>query len=234
MRTLKTAPLVALGAVALMALTGCAGGGSTAAGTYYGEMSKKGTVTDGIIVLDGDTLTWAEVSCDDTSTPDLADSDTSVGTLDKDRAMVAWTTEGRFSGSDPFTESEDGSVITMGDYTFSRTGTATADALVKEIEAGCAESAEREENRETAQAEQAEADEKLKPTFDKALAALLAADPDSLRNEGEIGSILAENGMTEDEFTGYMERNYNGLPAVEFYGALMSGSGQELLEEMRG
>ena len=214
-----------------MALTGCAGGGTTASGTFYGSTAKG---DESMITVEGNTLIWGEFNCDDLTKIDSGDSDTSVGTLDKDRATVAWTTEGRFSGSDPFTESEDGSVITMSGGTYSKAGTPAADALLKEIEADCAESAEREENRETAQAEQAEADEKLKPTFDKALAALLAADPDSLRNEGEIGSIIAENGMTEDEFTGYMERNYNGLPAVEFYGALMNGSGQELLGEMRG
>lgn len=211
MRTLKTAPLVALGAVALMALTGCAGGGSTAAGTYYGEMSKKGTVTDGIIVLDGDTLTWAEVSCDDTSTPDLADSDTSVGTLDKDRAMVAWTTEGRFSGSDPFTESEDGSVITMGDYTFSRTGTATADALVKEIEAGCAESAERDEVADEAQEVRDDRDAEITAMLPKMIPELVEimkttmADPTS--GDAAFAEVLEAHGLTSEEFAEYLSNH---------------------------
>lgn len=226
MRTTKTTPLIALGAVALMALTSCAGSSGTAAsGTYYGQTGKGSDPA--IITVDGDTVTWGDFSCDNVGQIDMNDSDTSVGTLDKTRTTVAWTQEGRYSNTDPFTESEDGSVITVGGGTYSKAGTDAGDAILAEQEQDCTEWAESQKKREAAQAEQAEADAKLKPAFDKIVAALVAA--------GETGDlsgaqgIFANNGMTMDEFAAYMERNYM-LSADDFFNLVQDAPDQAKAE----
>ena len=212
MRTTKTTPLIALGAVALMALTGCAGSSGTAAsGTYYGQTGKGSDPA--IITVDGDTVTWGDFSCDNVGQIDMNDSDTSVGTIDKTRTTVAWTQEGRYSNTDPFTESEDGSVITMSGGTYSKADTDPGDAILAEQEQQCQADAEQKAANEAAQSEQADADAKLKPAFDKIVAALVAAG-----ESGDLSgaqAIFAENGMTMDEFAAYMERNYS-LSADDF------------------
>ncbi len=206
MRTTKTTPLIALGAVALMALTGCGGSNDAAAsGTYYGQTGKGSDPA--IITVDGDTVTWGDFSCDNVGQIDTDDSDTSVGTLDKTRTTVAWTQEGRYSNTDPFTESEDGSVITMSGGTYSKAGTDAGDAILAEQEQQCQADAEQKAANEAAQSEQADADAMLKPAFDKIVAALVAAG-----ESGDLSgaqAIFAENGMTMDEFAAYMERNYS-------------------------
>lgn len=195
----------------LMLLTGCAGNGSAAAGTYYGQTGKGSDPA--IITVDGDTVTWGDFGCDNVGEIDMNDSDTSVGTLDKTRTIVAWTQEGRYSNTDPFTESEDGSVVTLSGGTYSKAGTDAGDAILAEQEQECQEYAEQKAENEAAQSEQADADAKLKPAFDKIVAALIAA--------GEAGDlsgaqgIFADNGMTLDEFAAYMERNYS-LSADDF------------------
>lgn len=217
--------LVAVASFAGITLTGCAGGGSTASGTYYGERGSNGDPA--VITVDDDTVTWGEFTCENVSGIDMEDSDTSIGTLDKTRTIVAWTQEGTYYNTDPFTESEDGSVITMGGGTYSRAGSDTGDAILAEREQECADRAEAQQKREAAQAEQADADAKLKPAFDKIVAALIAA--------GEAGdlsgaqAIFADNGMTMDEFAAYMERNYF-LSADDFFNLLQDAPDQAKAE----
>ncbi len=233
MRATTAKPLLTTAAtlgVAALILTGCAGnGGSTSSGTYYGETGKGSDPA--IIVIDGGTLTWGEFGCDDIGKIDKDDSDTSVGTLDKTHTTVAWTQEGRYSNIDPFTESEDGSVITMSDGTYSKVGTDTGDAILSEREDECGEQDEKEKEREAAQTEQAEADTKIKPAFDKALAALFKAAESG--NLSDTEGIFAQNDITADEFVAYLERNYNGLPAYELFDMLQAdpSAARELLEE---
>ncbi|MBL3700358.1 hypothetical protein [Leucobacter luti] len=223
---------LALGSAVLLLLPGCAGSSGTASGTYYGQTGKGSDPA--IITVDGDTVTWGDFGCDTVGEIDMDDSDTSIGTLDKTRTSVAWTQEGRYSNTDPFTESEDGSVITMSGGTYSKAGTDAGDALLAEREDTCAEKADAQEKRETAQAEQAEADAKIKPAFDKALAALLKAGQSG--DFSGADSIFANSGITADEFAGYLERNYNGLSADEFFSELQYNPerAELLLEEMKG
>ena len=233
MRTTNTRPMMtaaAVGAAALLLLTGCSGNGaSTASGTYYGETGKGSDPA--IIVIDGDAVTWGEFTCDNVGQIDMDDSDTSIGTLDKTRTTVAWTQEGRYSNTDPFTESEDGSVVTMSGGTYSRVGTDVGDALLAEREQDCNERAESQKKREAAQAEQAEADSKTKPAFDKTLSALLDAAESGKLQDAE--GIFAQNGITVDEFAAYLERNYNGLSADELFSMLQDSpdAARAMLEE---
>lgn len=225
MRTTNTRPMMtaaAVGAAALLLLTGCSGNGaSTASGTYYGQTGKGSDPA--IIVIDGDAVTWGEFSCDNVGQIDMNSSETSVGTLDKTRTTVAWTQEGRYYNTDPFTESEDGSVITMSGGTYSKAGTDAGDAILAEQEKQCQEDAEQKAKNEAAQSEQADADAKLKPAFDKIVAALIAAG-----KAGDLSGaqeIFADNGMTMDEFAAYMERNYT-LSAEEFFNLLQDAPDQ--------
>ena len=120
---------VTLTSAALLQLTACTGSSGTAAsGTYYGQTGKGSDPA--IITLDGGTVTWGDFGCDNVGQIDMDDSDTSVGTLDKARTTVAWTQAGRYSNTDPFTESEDGSVITMSGGTYSKAGTDAGDAIL--------------------------------------------------------------------------------------------------------
>ena len=224
-KTMKTVSAL-LAAGVMFALTGCAGSSGTAAsGTYYGQTGKGSD--PGIITADGDTVTWGDLGCDSVGEIDMDDSDTSVGTLDKTRTTVAWTQAGRYSNTDPFTESEDGSVITMSGGTYSKAGTDAGDAILAEQEQQCQADAEQKAKNEAAQSEQADADAKLKPAFDKIVAALVAA--------GETGDlsgaqgIFADNGMTMDEFAAYMERNYS-LSANDFFNLLQDAPDQAKAE----
>lgn len=219
MRATNTRPMMTaatVGAAALLLLTGCSGNGaSTASGTYYGQTGKGSDPA--IITVDGDTVTWGDFGCDNVGQIDMDDSDTSIGTLDKTRTTVAWTQEGRYSNTDPFTESEDGSVITMSGGTYSKADTDAGDAILAEQEQDCKERAESEEKREAEQAEQAAADAKLKPAFDKIVDVMIAAG-----KTGDFSAMkgaFAENGMTEDEFAAYLERNYS-LAFNDFIGLL--------------
>ncbi|MGO2658625.1 hypothetical protein [Mycetocola reblochoni] len=228
-RPLTTA--IALSATALLMLTGCSGnGGSAASGTYYGERGSNGDPA--VITVDGNTVTWGEFTCDNVSGIDMEDSDTSIGTLDKTRTTVAWTQEGNYYNTDPFTESEDGSVITMSGGTYSRAGSDAGDAILAEREQECADRAEAQEKREAAQAEQADADAKMKPAFDKTLDALF--DAAEAGNFSDAEAIFEQNGITPDEFAAYLERNYNGLYADELFGMLQESPDQArmMLEEL--
>src|SRR6218665_1776646 len=222
MRTTTTRPLIttAIGAVALLLFTGCSSNGSTSSGTYYGQTGKGSDPA--IITVDGDTVTWGDFGCDNVGQIDMEDSDTSVGTLDKTRTTVAWTQEGRYSNTDPFTESEDRSVITMSGGTYSKAGTNAGDAILTEQQQECQAYADKKAKNEAAQSEQADADAKLKPAFDKIVVALVAA--------GEAGDlsgvqgIFADNGMTMDEFAAHMERN-SSPSAHDFFHLLQDAPG---------
>lgn len=233
---LKIKVTAALSATALV-LTGCAGTSSVAAsGTFYGATAKSGDPA--IITVEGDTVTWGEFYCDALGEIDKNDSDTSTGTLDKDRVTLAWTDAGRFSGTDPFTESEDGSVITMSGGTYSQVGTAAATAILDERETRCEKDAE-------SRAKQAEINarwEQEKPAFAKTTEAIIdALDSGELSGQDVIAwpehdsaaQFFMNTEMTLDELINYVE-NRIGLPYWDFFGELTNGSDQarDFLEKL--
>lgn len=212
MRTTNTRPMMtaaAVGAAALLLLTGCSDGG-TVSGTYFGGRADH-YGTPAIIVVKEDTLTWGAFTCERLGEIDPDDADTSIGTLDDSRAIVAWTREGGRSKTDYFTESGDGSVITLGGETYSMMGTVAAKAILEEQQESCAKRAEDKKKRESAQTEQEAADARIRPAFDNSLDALFEAAESG--NFSNPEAIFVKNGITEDEFTAYLYRNYNGLSA---------------------
>lgn len=206
----RLATVVTASVALALALTGCSGG-STASGTYVAEH-------EGLMVVDGDTVTWGEHSCDDVSKIDAGDDYTSVGTLDKTRTTIAWIQEGRWSKTDPFTESEDGSVITVGDKSWTKIGTEAADAVLADKEKSCAEYKETLAKREEANAERVAKDARITAKYKASATKVI--DGFLLLSEDELGEdlfetpalqqLLKQNGITEEEFTSYLDAD----PAV--------------------
>lgn len=193
--------LAPLALAAAAALTGCAGSGGAASGTYVAEY-------EGLVVVDGDTVTWGEHSCDDVTKIDAEDDRTSVGTLDKTRTTIAWTQEGRWSKTDPFTESEDGSVISIGDKSWVKIGTGNTDAILADEEKGCAKYEETQAKRKEAKAErEAEAAgvaSQYEAAASKVIDAFMLAGPVETGDTAVLEQLLQKNGITAAEMLEYL------------------------------
>lgn len=217
MRRSKARNTILVLTTSALVLAGCSGGSNGASGTYYGATGNGGDPA--IITVDGSTITWGDFGCNNVGEIDMDDSETSIGTLDKNRATVAWTQEGRYYNTDPFTESEDGTVITMSGGTYSKVGTDAADALLTERTESCDAQEQRRKEADAARVEQAEDDAAMRPAFDTTLDSLLAASESG--NLTEISSAFPQNGFTMDEFANYIERNFDGPPPGDLFEALV-------------
>lgn len=200
------APLLTLAAASIaLLLSACAGTSSNSSGSFFGESGKFSTAS--IIVVDGDTITWGKFHCNNAGKVDTSDSETSIGTLDKSRTTVAWTQSGEYSGTDPYTESEDGSVITMSGFTYAKAGTVAGDALLTAEQEECDAEAERKNASATKAEEQSLADEKIRATFENTVRDILARSEFSV-DDGSIGQVIEENGLDIETFESYLYRQY--------------------------
>ena len=193
--------LVPLSIAAAATLTGCAGSAGAASGTYVAEY-------EGLVIVDGDTVTWGEQSCDDVTEIDAESSKTSIGKLDKDRGTIAWTQEGRFSGADPFTESEDGNVITMSGDTYAKLGTGNTDAILADKEKSCADYketlAEREGAKAEREAEAAGVASQYEAAANKVIDAFMLTGPVETGDTTVLEPLLQKNGITAAEMLEYL------------------------------
>lgn len=134
-----TTPLVLLGAVALVGLTGCSGGGTS--GVYYGEYNAvSNSSIDGDFVrltIDGADVVFDRITCDG------ADEDKmSQGLLNDAQDTVSWTVEGNYHGTDPFTANTDHGVVTLAQTTYSKEGSDAAQILIDDYIEQCTDSEE--------------------------------------------------------------------------------------------
>ena len=215
--TRRSYALLAPLAFAVFALAGCSAGGG-ASGTHVAEY-------EGLVVVEGDTVTWGEQSCDDVSEIDAESSKTSVGTLGKERATIAWTQEGRYSGTDPFTESEDGTTLTVGDKSWTKLGTAAADAILADKEKSCADYkatlAERAEAKAERDAEAAGVASEHEASATSVIDAFLLMGDSEVGQPGEantvsaIDELLQKNSITAADMLEYLEVSEDVLMGVQ-------------------
>ncbi|TDP89775.1 hypothetical protein EDF62_3072 [Leucobacter luti] len=201
---ISNALLSAIAALALVApLTACSS--TTASGTFYGESGRSNIAS--IIEVDGDSITWGHFSCDTLGEVNPDSDKTSIGTLDQSRTTVAWTQAGQYSGSDPYTESDGGDVITMSGFTYSKVGTPAGDTLLADQKESCEAEAEREKADEVARAKQAQADEKIRAQFEQTVRDLIARE-DFETLDGSLERVIEANGLDHETFDSYLYRNY--------------------------
>lgn len=213
----STALLSTIAALALAApLTACSS--ATASGTFYGESGKSRTAS--IIEVNGDTITWGTFSCDTLGEVNPDSDKTSIGTLDKSRTTIAWTQAGQYSGTDPYTESDDGDVITMGGFTYSKDGTPAGDTLLADQKESCAADAEREKADEAARTKQAQADGLIRAQFEQTVHDLIARK-DFQTLDGSMERVIEANGLDYETFDRYLYRHY-GYTALELDGVIFS------------
>lgn len=207
-------------ALCALLLSSCAGGGSVeASGTYYGTTGKGNDPA--IMVVDGDAVMWGEFHCDAVGEIDLERSKTSIGALDKNREIVAWTHSGRYYNTDPFTESDDGTVVTMSGRTYSQAGVAVADAIYDKEEARCRGQAESRERAAEMDAEWEKKREAFETTAEAVITAVESGElsSDEVRQWPENGSaakFFRATDMSLDEFNDYLANRIGIAPAVFF------------------
>lgn len=127
---------VAASATALLALTGCSGGGPSLDGTYYVDEAN-GTSELGQLVVKNGELTHHEYTCDGIyEEPDV----TSTGEFNDDRTQVVWTIAGDDTrndrvGTEPIIVS-DTSITISGDV-YLREDSDAGKALLERFQSEC-------------------------------------------------------------------------------------------------